>query len=106
MISLEAAKEHLGIDEDDTQDDHKVSVLVDVAVCAVQNYINRKLYLNEEELSASEDSTGKVLNEDISHAIKLFMTHFYENPSLSSDMTIKKVPGIEYLLDAHRIYNV
>ncbi|MDO6718818.1 head-tail connector protein [Psychrosphaera sp. 1_MG-2023] len=105
MITLEAAKQHL-LMEDDDSDESRILTLIPVAQSAVQNYINRKIYADSEVLAAADDETGIVASEDIIHAIKLFLTHFYEYPSISSEMTVKSVPNLQYLLDSYRLINV
>lgn len=113
MIPIEEARTHLGLEQDEQDFDSKITQLLPAAVAAVKNYLNRPLFETKSDLESAieagtDDGMGIALegNDDIKIGILMFLTHFIDHPSISSELTIKEVPAISYLLDAHRLINV
>lgn len=97
--SLNEAKKHLNIEDEYLDDDNYILMLIDVAVNAVENHINRKL-----EDVAIESADGNVPSALI-HAILLFIGHLYANREIVAFTNITKLPySFEYLLSTYINY--
>lgn len=105
VVTLEEAKEHLEVIDDDQ--DAKIQRYIDAAERFVEQYLDRSLVPwcdDEEECSeSSEASSESAVPADVRHAILLVVGDFLILREASLTGTIyAKNPAMEYLLHFHR----
>lgn len=95
-ISKELAKQHLQIDEEYTDDDNYIILLIQAAEDAVEHHLDRPL---------STLLKNSVLPSSIIQAILLLIGNFYNNREPVAYGTVLKVPyTIDYLLNHYKHY--
>jgi hypothetical protein len=101
LISLELAKSFLRVDADD--EDDLIELWIEHAELAVSQYINRKIYSTDVELSEASDESGIVVDSKIKAAMLLLIGMLYEKREVSS-LKLDELPrGITFHIDPYRI---
>lgn len=96
-ITLGLCKQHLLIDEDFTDDDNYILLLIQAAEDAVAHHLNYPL----EKLVRNGELPSSIIQ-----AILLLIGNFYNNREPVSYGTVLKVPyTIDYLLGHYKHYN-
>ncbi|MGJ3500341.1 head-tail connector protein [Piscirickettsia salmonis] len=99
MIDLSLLKNHFRID-DNSEDDYLEFILA-AALQAAEDYLDRAIVNNTDDLEAIENSV--LINKSIEIAILMSAGHFYENRESTSTLTVKEVPmSTHFLLNPHR----
>ena len=104
FLTLSQIKQQCRIDEARSDEDDYLMVIADAAELAVQQHLNRNLYIDE---VPDDDSTGTVITATIHMAMLLMVAQLYENREATSELTMKEVPlTFSYLLEGARVIPV
>jgi len=98
--SIEQIREQCRLDADDSSEDNYLASLAKAAKKKAENFINRKLYVDEVSLG---DPDGLLITEDVNLALLLVIAHWYENREDSSDASKISIPlGFTALLEPYK----
>ena len=101
FLTLDQIKKQLRIEPDFIEDDAYLEHLGEVAEQAVENDLNRTLYVTD---IPEEDLFGLRINVRHQQAMLLMVGQLYENREATSDLTMKEVPlAYQHLIERDRV---
>lgn len=102
ILTTEQAIAHCRADPD--ADAVVMELYLGAAIDSAQDYIKRKLYVDQAELEAAADETGLVAGFAVKAAILLICGHLYENrENVVAGVSLQTLPmGAHDLLRPHR----
>lgn len=104
FLTLEQIKQQLRIEPDFIEDNAYLEHLGEVAELAVENDLNRTLYVTDVPES---DPFGLLVNVRHQQAMLLMVGQLYENREATSDLTMKEVPlAYQHLIERDRVITV
>ncbi len=104
FLTLEQLRIQCRIDADFTDDDAYLTQLGEVAEEAVENDLNRRLYVTD---IPEDDPTGLQVTLRHKQAMLLMVGNLYENREATSDLTMKEVPlAYQHLIEQDRVIPV
>lgn len=104
FLTLNQIKQQLRIEPDVIEDDAYLEHLGEVAELAVENDLNRTLYVMD---IPESDPFGLQVNVRHQQAMLLMVGQLYENREVTSELTMKEVPlAYQHLLERDRVITV
>ncbi|MCF5922164.1 head-tail connector protein [Xanthomonas perforans] len=106
LVTIEQARQH---SRADSSDDSLLTVYVDAAEQAAQDFLNRRVYpdtdaLAEAVLDGTAGGDPIVTNASITAAVLLIAGHLFRNREAVTDETANQLPlGAHALLWPHRV---
>ncbi|MCS3807807.1 head-tail connector protein [Xanthomonas sp. 4461] len=106
LVSIEQARQHCRAD---SSDDSLLTVYVDAAEQAAQDFLNRRVYPDADTLASGVlDGTAGydpiVTNPSITAAVLLIAGHLFRNREAVTSETVNQLPmGAHALLWPHRV---
>lgn len=104
MLELETIKQHCRLEPDFDDDNELLEIYSGAAKRYVEQYTDRKLYATTSESGYADDPDALLLDDDVTVAMLLLISHWYENrEAVTTGTIVTQTPlAVEAVLWSHR----
>lgn len=104
MLELDIIKQHVRLEPEFEADDTLLDTYAGAAKRYVERYTDRKLYATTSETGYADDPGALLLDDDITVAMLLLISHWYENrEAVTTGTIVAQTPlAVESLLWPYR----